>query len=246
MHARHRWLMISLALAPMVVACPPPAPSPVPGPHVGLPAYPGQDTAATKAYLASLDFTQTDSIFNGAIQCHSPSDCTGDSIRLNIVPERNAHEVPVETALHAGPGYIVARIINLDNKPYASYQLAPFDTTYLWVGAMAGGARRFAIYRISAVTGAATVRSRAKKAGWCTKPPGMVRSIAAVHVNSMTECNAHTFYATLPDERNEPRLANVSNGLIGGATLNAFAHSSGLWFSCSMGCCEGSGFEAVI
>lgn len=246
MHAKHRWLIVVVAAAPFIVACPPPVPSPVPGPHGGLSGYPGENADATKAYLGSLDFTQTDSIFNGAIPCHSASDCTGDSIHLNIVPEKDAHEVPIDAALHGGPGYIVARIINLDNKPYGSYRLAAFDTAYLWAGAMPGGGRRLAIFRISSVTGAATPRSRAKKAGWCTKPPGMVRTIAAVHINSMTECNEHTFYTADAAAPNATRLASTSNDLVAGGTLKAFAHSSGLWFSCSMGCCEGSGFEELL
>lgn len=242
------WIAVifPLALVAVGVACPPPVPSPVPGPHGGLSGYPGQNSDATKTYLASLDFTQTDSIFDGWIQCHSASDCTGDSIHLKIVPEKDAHEVPIEAALHGGPGYIVARIVNLDNKAYASWQLAAFDTTYLWAGAMPGGGRRLAIFRISPVTGAAVARSQAKKAGWCTKPPGLDRSIAAVHLNSMTECNAHTFYTASHGTSSDARLASNSNELVGGAALRNFAHSLGLWFSCSMGCCEGSGFDAVL
>lgn len=241
--ARRVLLIILAALAPGIAGCPPPGP---PGPAVGLPGYPGQDTAATKAYLASLDFSQTDSIFNGSIPCHGVSDCTGDSIHISIVPEKKAYLVPIEGALHAGPGYIVARIINLDNKPYASWQLAAHDTTYLWAGGMPGGGRRVAIFRISAVTGVATGRVRAKKVGWCTKPPGMVRSIAAVHINAMTECNAHTFYSASSVSQNPLHFASTSSDLVAGSALSSFAHSSGLWFSCPMGCCEASEFESLV
>lgn len=238
-------LAVSFALVPGIVACPPPGPSSLPGPHAGLSGYPGENPVATKAYLSSLDFTQTDSIFDGWIQCHSATDCTGDSIHLKIVPEKNAHEVPIDAALHGGPGYIVSRIVNLDNKPYRSYRLAALDTGYLWTGAMPGGERRVAIFRISPVTGAASGLSRANKAAWCTKPPGMIRTIAAVHINSMTECNANTFYTALRDIGNDTHLASTSSAIVAG-TLRGLAHSSGLWFSCSMGCCEASQFDALL
>ena len=241
--ARRMLLILLAALAPGIAGCPPPT---IPGPVTGLPGYPGQDAAATKAYLASLDFTQLDSIFDGWIPCHNASDCTGDSIHIRIVPEKKAYLVPIEGALHGGPGYIVAKIINLDSKPYDSWKLAANDTTYLWVGALPAGGRKVAIFRISAITGIASGRVRAEKVGWCAKSPGMERSVAAVHINSMTECNSHTFYTASGLKHNHVHVASASNDLVPGSALRAFAHSSGLWFSCPMGCCEASEFASLL
>ena len=240
--ARRMLLILLAALAPGIAACPPPT---IPGPVTGLPGYPGQDTAATKAYLASLDFTQLDSIFDGWIPCHNATDCTGDSIHIRIVPEKKAYLVPIEGALHGGPGYILAKIINLDNKPYGSWKLAANDTTYLWAGATLTAGRKVAIYRISAATGVATGLVRANKVGWCTKSPGMERTVSAVHINSMTECNAHTFYTASRREHGHVHVASTSNDLIGASGFKALAHSSGLWFSCPMGCCEASDFALL-
>jgi hypothetical protein len=225
---------------------------PLIGTNVGLKDFPGKNPTATKAYLNSLSFTQTDSVIDASIPCHDAADCAGGSVHLRVVPEMLAYTVPAKDALKSGRGYIVARIVNESAAAYGSFHLLPNDTAYLWVGATATGDRRVAIYNISKATGAATLRSVASQAGWCTMSPGMVRTKSAVHLNPMPECQSNSFYTTIGSiGTSEIRLASTSSSILGDATRRAIAnssmaHSSGLWFSCSIGCCEGSGFRSAF
>ena len=219
------------------------------GTNLGLRDYPGHNATATKAYLASLDFSQTDSIVDTTIPCHDAADCTGPSVHLRIVPERNAYKVHVDDALKSGRGYIVARIENKSPSLYKSLNLAPNETAYLWVGAVPSGPRRIAIFNIKADNGHATLRSYAQQAGWCADPAAANRTISAVHLNAMPQCVQRNNFYSSPIQGiglTSIRLASTSSSILADATTKLLAHTSGLWFSCSLGCCEGTSFFAVL
>ena len=216
------------------------------GANIGIIDYPGKNANATKLYLASLDFSQTDSIVDTTVPCHDAGDCSGGSEHLLIVPEKNAYRVPVDEALKSGRGYIVAQIENKSQTVYKSLNLSPNETAYLWVGATPAGSRRIAIFHINPENGHATWRSTATKAGWCGSPPGLARSISAVHLNAMPECaQTNTFYSTAMQGigNSAVQLASTSATLLSDASYRAMAHRGGLWFSCTLGCCEGTNFE---
>jgi hypothetical protein len=227
------------------------------GANIGLNDYPGKSGNATRLYLASLDFSQTDSIVDTTIPCHDAADCSGGSVRIRIVPEKNAYKVPVDEALKSGRGYIVAQIENKSQSAYKSLNLSPDETAYLWVGGVpAGGpggvpegARRIAVVRINREIGGATWLSTARSAGWCVAPPGLVRSVSAVHLKPMPECvNTNRLYS-IPMKGvglSDIRLATTSSNILSEAVRRVMAHRSGLWFSCSLGCCEATDIEAGL
>ena len=107
----------------------------------------------------------------------STSDCD-----IRNLPEKRAFKAPIDNALGTGPGYIVARIENLENKPFAPYGLAPNDVAYLWVGALQSGERRMAIVRIDQA-GASRLLATALQAGYCPAS-NAGRKVSAVHINT--------------------------------------------------------------
>jgi len=219
------------------------------GANVGINDYPGRNANATRLYLASLDFSQTDSIVDTNIPCHDAADCSGGSVRIRIVPEKNAYKVPVGDALKSGRGYIVAQIENRSQSAYKSLNLAPDETAYLWVGPMPNGTRRIGIFSIDRANGRATWRSTAAQAGWCSAPAGLVRSISAVHLKAMPECTRTNNLYSTPMQGvgiSDIRLASTSSSILSEAARRAMAHRAGLWFSCSLGCCEATDFEVAL
>jgi hypothetical protein len=219
------------------------------GANIGIIDYPGKNANATRLYLASLDFSQTDSIVDTTIPCHDAGDCSGGSVHLRIVPEKNAYKVPVDEALKSGRGFIVAQIENRSQTVYKSLNMSPNETAYLWVGAVPSGQRRIAIFHINRENGHATWRSTANRAGWCGSPPGSARSISAVHLNAMPECvQTNNFYSTPMKSvgNSEIQLASTSAAILSDAASRAMAHRGGLWFSCSLGCCEGTDFTDAL
>jgi hypothetical protein len=219
------------------------------GANNGLIEYPGKDAAATRRYLRSLDFSQTDSIVDESVPCHDAADCTGGSVRLRIVPERNAYKVTVDEALKSGRGYIVARIENRSQSVYKSFNLAPNEVAYLWVGEMPSGPRRIGIFHINPENGHATWRATAQRAGYCDAPAGSTRTVSAVHLKPMPDCVARKpLYSTQMQSigMQDIRLATTSSAILADAVRRARAHLGGLWFSCSLGCCEGTDFLAAL
>jgi hypothetical protein len=207
----------------------------------GLRGFPGENPAETKAYIASLDFSVRDSVFEGNLECEQPDLCgNSDSVRLRIVPQAKAHHVPIRNVMSQGPGHVVAMIENLEDKPFQPYGMQPRDTGYLWIGAMQEGGRKIAIFRISA-DGQATRLVTATEAGWC---PGSNagRTVPAVHMNPVAMCRDSTLYTAPVQSASVGRLASVSPEIVASAAAAAFTHARGLWFSCSLGCCEASAF----
>ena len=219
------------------------------GANIGIIDYPGKNATATKLYLASLDFSQTDSIVDATVPCHDAGDCSGGSVHLRIVPEKNAYKVPVDAALKSGRGYIVARIENKSQTLYKSFNLAPNEIAYLWVGAMPSGPRRIGIFQIAGDAGHATWRSTASQAGWCSPVAGSGRTVSAVHLNPMPECASTNSFYSSPMQGigiSDIHLASTSSSILSDAARKAMAHRSGLWFSCSLGCCEGTDFQTAL
>lgn len=212
----------------------------------GLAGYPGQDPAATRSYLASLDFSVQDSIFSGPLECEIPAQCGNSAtVNIRIVPERRAFRARVENSLRDAEGHIVARIENLENKPFHPYGLAPRETAYLWVGAMRSGERRMAIYRIDPQSGQARALTVAAQAGWCPDADEN-RKISAVHINATPMCTERSFYTEPARSAAAGMLASASsNEMTAVALARALSHARGLWFSCSMGCCEARGFHTA-
>ncbi len=210
----------------------------------GLRGYPGQDPAATARYVRSLDFSARDSIFSGPLDCETPAEC-GNSAAVNVrvVPEKRAFRAPIEGAMRTAAGHIVASIENLENKPFAPYGLAANETAYLWVGPLQSGERRMAIYRIDRTSGQSRLLAVAASAGWC---PGSNegRKISAVHINANPMCTERSFYSEPARSASAGRLASAGDEVLVSAVARAFSHARGLWFSCSLGCCEARGFHA--
>ncbi len=248
---RNRSVLVTSLVTALVIAltgCPGDKPAPDPGqdPAVvtGLGGYPGQDADSTRAYLASLSFAVTDSAFEGYITCDEPAKCEGaDSVRVSIVAESRAHQAPMRSALDSAAGYIVARITNLDQRRFGLLGIPANETAYLWVGPMPSGENRIAVFTIDPATGSSALRSVASEAGYCadTAPN---RTIPAVHVNAMAECAENSLYDAPARTASSVMLAaTTTSSVTSAAAAMAFAGIRGLWFSCSLGCCEGRGFQ---
>jgi hypothetical protein len=209
---------------------------------VGLARYPGLDTADTKKYVNSLTFDPN----------HPHQyivDTLVDGVHLRITPEKKAYQAPWKAALSAGPGYIVALIENKDAVTYSDLDLAANDSAYVWVGEIAGGARRVAYYRINRVNGTAVFLKRAISAGWCSLGESH-GDTSAVHLHTTPQCQGgnHSFYAYAGEtdelatrhlNASPYRLASNTNG--SNVMVATLLHTEGLWISCSSGCCEASG-----
>lgn len=183
----------------------------------GLRGKPGDDRAATADYLRSI--TWADALPYSAATFYVKSSAR-DSALIKVVPAIGTQYDPWSNAMSGGkPGYITARIDNLEHKRIPALNMNADDTGYLWVGARSLATRGAAIYVLSA-DGAALRHRNKKFVGYCTGQhdvprvrstegydcPGGVQSLRKMRMVSMRSM----FY-------------------LGG---------SGLWISCRGGCCE--------
>ncbi|MGK2962260.1 MAG: hypothetical protein ACSLFK_08950, partial [Gemmatimonadaceae bacterium] len=140
-----------LAASACPAAEPPPAPPPPPPPPVvnppkpdkGMAGIPGADRTTTRNYLLSLgwgDNLPDDQVVEAQVQWGNN---TGT---VRIVPSVTANAVSWQTALTEGPGYFVAKIYNLEDRPLGPFGLGALETGYLWVGEIGPNQRGIKIY----------------------------------------------------------------------------------------------------
>jgi hypothetical protein len=169
---------------------------------------------------------------DGQLDCHVHTDCGGNGhVKIHIIPATNAYKLNHKTALDGtGPDGWIMKIINTSNDPYEPWKLLPHDVVFLYVGPAVGGGYKYSIYR--------------------DEPGSNPTLLAIAQAGAYCETDAHpgSSSAHLYDP---PHCLNASDRkVLYGTPFPApgekqmMSHTSGLWISCSLGCCEASQFEA--
>jgi hypothetical protein len=246
-HARFRLLLGSVSLFAVLVALNAFVRSPASSramagkPADGLPGQPEAMPGAMNDYVQQLDFgagADPSGIFEGDLTCGMPAKCGGKTtVRLRIVPSNFANVADWDGALNRGNGHVVAKVSNLDDVPYDRLNLGPHDIAYLWVGDSQGLGRTVALYTVK--SGAVKRLFKFKGRTFCRmstpQPP-------AVHINTPPKCtsmDSKPLGAATEQASIEP-FTEIASYVVKAVT-RMFAQSgfdSGLWVSCSLGCCE--------
>ena len=240
-------IFLGLACAHPAPPAPPPPPFDVP-PDAGLNSWPEHDATRIWNYVNNelkWDDTGTD-IY---LTCR-PTECgqaTGGRVHLLVTLHRDTHLINPEDAINPNrPGHIVAKIENLTPYPVAEYGFRGNDVAYLWIGRTASKPPAFAIYRFGndPATGERTIigMSYSRKGLKCTDastyPP------ERVHVFTPSYCPGYTTViyqraASLPPQNIVTAVSNVLHP----RGEDALYNGEGLWFSCSLGCCQATDFS---
>ena len=197
----------------------------------------GVDGPATLKYLNTLDFqiaSVGDSVLVKKYLCKTPGNtCPPDGVRLMFIPENNAYNRDWRKAMQKdNEGYVVATVLNVDNMTFSDLGLEPGKLAYAWVGQIGATTadRGFAVYRIDPSTGLRQATwsetdsvSHCDNAAYRDKP-----SVKDKHPGSGT-CTP----ITIAESVFGPRAAYAAT------SRSAFQPElSGLWISCTGGCCE--------
>jgi len=203
-------------------------PPELPQPTKGLDVSPSVSPGTTVGYLKSLEFNENPGLqlVDVYLPCHPPHACGGqNAVHLRIVAEGQSHLVNWQAALHTGSGHVLSRITNMDPVRFGPWNMAPYDTAYLWIGPIPGHPRDLALFHREGT--AFSFIAFAVSKGYCAGGPA---TGPAVHVNHPPQCHGH--FARTFDNSN--RLA--SNSTID--LTRALGHDQGLWQGCPQGCCE--------
>lgn len=196
-----------------------------------------------------------DTVYDGLVPCEH-RECATKLVNLKIAPENFAHTRPITPDFfkQTAPGYVLARIFNNDPRKVAFRTLSlPFrDYAYMWAGDLPGGGRGIGFFVKQ--NGRWVMTAKAASAYYCPRSAGTDPPTAAsVHLHGEPQCT-QVIYKLYPPSMgrgwSKPSLyAFASNSfhskLAPNASVAMFG-STGLWFSCSMGCCEAHSIEALI
>ena len=193
-------------------------------------------------YVQKIDFgagSDPSGIFEGDLPCAMPAKCGGKTaVRVRIVPSNFATASDWDKALHAGGnGYIVAKVTNLEGVPFDRLNLGPYEVGYVWVGESLGLGRLPALYAVRAGTVKRIFRFKGQTFCRDSTPQK-----PAVHINTPSKCSdpsSSPAAATMQQASIEP-FAAIASYLVKTARrmLAPPPVDSGLWISCSVGCCE--------
>ena len=209
-------------------------------PADGIPGPPEATPGAMDDYVQQIDFgagSDPSGIFEGALPCAVPARCGGQAtVRLRIVPSNYATTANWDHALNNGNGYVVAKVSNLEGVPFDRLNLGPYDIGYVWVGDSQGLGRTVALYGVRA----GNVKRLFKFKGH-TFCKDSTPQKPAVHIYTPSKC-------TDPDSKPMGAAQQASMepfSAIGAYVVKAVRRAlaqggldSGLWVSCSLGCCE--------
>ena len=142
------------------------------------------------------------------------------SVDVEISVHKNAHRIPWHT-LPAGPSTYPLRIESKGSVAYGPWNLPAGATAYIYNGRPRPGIRSVAL--VTKGSGPPELLKDAVKVGFCLTEPD---SKASFHINAPPKC-----IGGLP----------VPTATMAAATAGAtqsLSRNSGLWISCSSGCCE--------
>ena len=210
-------------------------------PAEGFAGLPEAKPGGMDDYVQKIDFgagSDPAGIFEGELPCAVPSKCgSKTAVRLRIVPSNFAHVANWDKALHGGNGYVVAKVSNLEAVPYDRLNLGPYEVGYIWVGDSQHLGRSPVLFAVRA----GTIKRIFKFKG-LTFCRDSTPQKPAVHIYSPSKCSgvdSNPMGASAQQASIEPFSA------IGAHVVNAVTRKlvppplvSGLWISCSLGCCE--------
>lgn len=208
----------------------------------GFAGMPEANPRAMNDYVQKIDFgagSDSTGIFEGDLQCAMPAKCGGKTtVHLRITPSNLANVADWDKALRTGGnGYIVAKVTNLDDVPFDRLNLGPSEVGYVWVGESLGLGRLPALYAVRSGTVKRIFRFKGRT--FCRD---RTPQKPAVHINTPSKCsdpNSSPMGASMQQASIEPFTA------LGAYVVRAVRRmlvpppvDSGLWISCSAGCCE--------
>jgi hypothetical protein len=183
----------------------------------GLHGKPGDNHTATADYLKSI--TWADALPYASATFYVKSSAH-DSALIKVTPAMETQYDSWKEAMTSGkPGYITARIENLEHKRIPALNMDAADTGYLWVGSRSLAVRGAAIYVVRS-DGSAPRHRNKKFVGFC----GGQHDVPRVRSTEGYDCPGGV------ESLKKMRPASMrSMFYLGG---------SGLWISCRGGCCE--------
>jgi len=210
------------------------------GPKDGLGGQPEVNASGMADYVQRIDFgagSDPSVIFEGNLACGVPANCGGrDSVRIRIVPSNYATSADWDRALNNGNGYIVAKVSNLEGVRYDRLNLDGYGVGYVWVGDSQGLGRTVALYGLKS-----GVPKRLLKFKGHTFCRNSTPQAPAVHINTPSKCtDTNSMPMGAASQASiEPFTALASYVVKRVARMLAQPSlDSGLWISCSSGCCE--------
>jgi hypothetical protein len=210
--------------------------------------YPEKNAAATAALIAAGNWDDTPGRkWTGPLHCGNGSTCGGKTeVQFRIRPRHNAHTFNHRRILRGDdPEQFIAEITNLDTVSYGPWRVGPNETVHLYVGLRATGDRRITIYRLDPIDGSRDILVTAQRATHCEVS---AHSWPRVEVYTPWHCKGKAdlriLYGTAYPA-SETSSANALPRLASNSMMTAAVEpfTSGLWISCSGGCCEGSAFQ---
>ncbi|HUQ18114.1 MAG TPA: hypothetical protein VM099_00765 [Gemmatimonadaceae bacterium] len=206
-------------------------------PEDGKAGSPESDPSGMADYVLSVPFGEGVSpsdVIDQELPCEpNASACGGAAtVRIRIVPSNFAPGVDWNDVLNppAGRspnGHVVAKFTNMSDNRFAPLNLPAHESAYLWIG-QAGNSnqRKAVVYKIT--SRAATPIKQVRDYKICQKP----RTGPAVHLYPMFDCNQ----GAASTASNQP-IAKLAS-LFTHESRTPMLHGSGLWVSCSAGCCQ--------
>ena len=197
----------------------------------------GMDGPATLKYLNTLDFTIAsvgDSVLVKKYRCTTPGNtCPPDGVRLMFIPEGGAYKRDWQKAMQKdNEGYVVATVLNVDNVTFTDLGLEPGKLAYAWIGQIGAttAERGFAVYRIDVSTGLKQATwSETSKVSHCDNSAYRDKPSVKDKYPDGETCTPITVAQSIFG----PRVAYAATA------RSAFqVDLSGLWISCTGGCCE--------
>lgn len=198
-----------------------------PPPDKGMKGQPGKNKPETRNYLLSVgwgDNLPDSQVVTQAQYFHYKK----DSALIRIVPNVDAENIDWGAAMqNGGDGHFVAKIYNLENTPVQPLGLKGLETGYVWVGELDDGTRGIGIATVKNDGETAFTRKFSSYA-FCGDP----HTYPKVELTDGHKCSG------------TPSVKKVSmNAQYILASLQPRGDSSpnpgtGMWISCSGGCCE--------
>ncbi len=189
----------------------------------GLSGTPGHSKSATKSWLHTAKWVSDTSAY---FACE-PKCGTEDSLRLEFSAVSHAKDVKWQTShTNYAKGHYLVKVRNPNAVMYAPWRLPAKDSAYLWMGATDDNKPPVGLYHIDANYNVQSLVDAQK--------------IVICYKQGNGKSEVHFTEACIPVPSTAPRSANLASTDMMMMPRSAFSFSSrsGLWVSCSSGCCE--------
>jgi hypothetical protein len=193
--------------------------------EAGLAGAPG-DNPQTQAYLHSVHFDPANAagIIDQDVECEKNHQ--DHPSHLRVVPSHYSHKVVWANAQNGGNGHFVAQI-TVSAGNCENLHLNAGETGYLWIGPGAGGARTARVYK------------QLGNDGIDPNDPAETTSIAFCNYANQGRPESHLWNppkCTDPNPGPTPPVHPAPDESKNPVRIKI--HDSGLWVSCSSGCCQ--------